>query len=141
MRVPRVYHDTLPWLISFSLGVMTAQGATDEDWWIGECKEPFEFLIHDYGFSQPVGTRAGNEFTATYTKGNETVKVPVEPFSPPIVELFYPTPELRNRRFVRTASTRLPRKRHRGDREEDLGGALRRAAAELATKEHEWLST
>lgn len=109
-----------------------------EFWFAAACKEPFAFLIKEYGFSGPVQTRGGNEFTVSYKKGKRTVCISIEPFSAPIIELFYPSTDLKHRRIPR--QTRLPSKNTPLSSEDELARALRHAATELTNNEREFLT-
>ncbi len=107
-----------------------------EHWFAIACEQPFSFLVQKYGFSGPIETRGGNEFTVSYTRKNKTVSISIEPFSSPIVELFYPTTELKNRRIPR--QTILPPDKNLKP-EEKLVRDLYHCAAELEANERIFL--
>lgn len=74
--------------------------AQSNKWFADACRDPFAFLVERYGFTGPIESRGGNEFTARYQKRNKTIAISVEPFGRPVVEMFTPTPALENRRIL-----------------------------------------
>ena len=108
-----------------------------DDWFADACKEPFAFLVERYGFVGPFQSRGGNEFVVRYQKKKKTVSISVEPFRRPVVELFFPSVELANRRLP--PQTVLPKEKGLSE-EEELARDLRHSAVQLESNALDFLS-
>jgi hypothetical protein len=113
---------------------MSAESAT---WFADACRRPFAFLVERYGFTGPVESRGGNEFTVRYRKRTKTIAIVVEPFGRPVVEMFSPIPELKNRKFLMRGV--LPPITGLSE-EEELARDLRDCAMDLESNAREFLS-
>lgn len=110
-------------------------------WFVPPCLEAFEFLQTRYGFSEPEIEQLGRECFIRYQKGPRCVSIAYEPYSIPIVELFYPTHSMRDRRIPRL-STGLSHPKKFADTDiDEQRKVLMTQAQELATLEHEFLSS
>ena len=68
-------------------------------WFVRPCLNAFRFLVERYGFQEPKVEQLGRECFIRYQKDNRIVSIAHEPGSAPIVELFYPTHDMKNRRI------------------------------------------
>jgi hypothetical protein len=108
-------------------------------WFDKPCIEAFSFLVSRYGFEEPEIRQLGRECFISYRKGNRWVSIAYEPYSVPIVELFYPTHDIKNRRIPRLQhGLSNPRKFIDTD-ETQQRLTLQAQAADLEAKEVEFL--
>jgi len=105
------------------------------------CKQEFAFLVDRYGFSGPEVEDFGRECVIRYQKGKKTVAIAYEVGVGPIVELFFPSRDIKNRRFPRhTAITNSTQKKKlRRWEDEMLPAFLTLHAAELERNERDFL--
>ena len=109
-------------------------------WFVTPCLEAFSFLPSRFGFDAPVVEQLGRECFISYRKSSRWVSIAYEPGSVPIVELFHPTNEIRDRRIPRL-KVGLLRPRYFVDTDEDQQRqTLQAQAAELEVVEREFLS-
>jgi hypothetical protein len=66
-------------------------------WFTDACIEAFAFLVSKYGFIGPKVKQAAYERYVSYEKPDRIVSIYYEPGLLPLVELFYPTREIKNR--------------------------------------------
>ena len=103
------------------------------------CLEAFSYLEKRYGFDKPVVEQIGRECFIRYRKGNRWVSIAYEPASPPIVELFHPTEEMKHRRIPRL-KTGLGDLSRFVESEEKLHRTLEIQAGDLESVEKEFLN-
>lgn len=118
---------------------------------ISACRKAFEFLIARYAFDELEYEAIGREAFVRFHRGHQTVSIAIEPGSPPIVELFYPSSETGEpplwwaERHGVPRSRRIPRLHvHERFNQPDAEGLLRylRACAEaLERAEPDWLNS
>jgi hypothetical protein len=112
--------------------------ADSDDWFADACEKPFAFLVQRFGFSGPTQSRpGGNEFVVRYQRKKKTVSISIEPFGRPVVELFYPSIDLKHRSFP--PQSPLPSAKGLSE-EEELARELHHCATELESKAHDFLS-
>ncbi len=110
-------------------------------WFVNPCLDEFKYLGKGgYGFDPPVVEQIGRECFIRYTKGNRIVSIAYEPGSPPIVELFTPTHEIKNRRIPRLNTGIVNATKWRDTGEDELRRILRSQAKDLEIKEKAFLS-
>ena len=68
-------------------------------WFVIPCLEAFGFLQSRYGFDAPVVEQLGRECFIGYRKDTRWVSIAYEPGCVPIVELFHPTDDIKDRRI------------------------------------------
>ena len=102
------------------------------------CKVAFGFLVERYGFSAPEEEQIGRERFIRYQKHNKTVSIAYEPGVSPIVELFFPSRELRHRRFPKYQPAPRPKKPKKWV-DDMMPEFLRHAASNLEENEREFL--
>lgn len=108
-------------------------------WFVNPCLEAFSFLQTRFGFEAPVVEQLGRECVIQYRKGNRWVSIAYEPGAFPIVELFYPSLDIRHRRFPRSDIGLVKPKRFRDGDESEQRHALKARAASLERNEGEFL--
>ena len=108
-------------------------------WFVNPCLHAFSYLQTRYGFEAPVVEQLGRECFIRYRKGNRWVSIAYEPGLVPIVELFYPSPEIKHRRIPRLEIGLATPKRFRDIDESQQRQTLQAQAADLETKEAEFL--
>jgi hypothetical protein len=70
-------------------------------WFVNPCLEAFSFLQSRYSFDAPEIQQLGRECYVRYRKGDRWVSIAYEPGMVPIVELFHPTRDMKDRRIPR----------------------------------------
>ena len=108
-------------------------------WFVNPCLQAFSYLQSRYGFQAPVVEQLGRECFVRYRKGNRWVSISYEPGLVPIVELFYPSPDIKHRRIPRLDIGLATPKQFRDTDESQQRQTLRAQAADLETKEAEFL--
>ena len=103
------------------------------------CLEAFHFLENRYGFDAPEVEQIGRECFIRYRKSNRWVSIAYEPGSIPIVELFYPSHDMKHRRIPRLNTGIAKPKLFTGD-ETQQRRTLQAQATDLETTEREFLS-
>jgi hypothetical protein len=112
--------------------------SADTDLWFAEVCEPsFQFLVDRYGFSGPIPSRGGNEFTVSYSKEKKIVSISIEPGGRPVVEFYAPTADIAHRSFPKFRP--LPSLAGRSEAEA-IPSDLLHWAMELESKNREFLS-
>lgn len=109
----------------------------------GPCKQQFAFLVDRYGFSGPKVESFGPECVVRYEKEKKTVAIAYEIDAGPVVELFFPSWDIKNRRFPRRGPVVDSPKKKKLRRWEDdmLPAFLTRSASELEMYERDFLET
>lgn len=108
-------------------------------WFVNPCLDAFSYLQGRYGFEAPVVEQLGRECFVRYRKGNRWVSIAYEPGLVPIVELFYPSPDIKHRSIPRLKTGLAKPKRFRDIDESQQRQTLQAQAADLETKEAEFL--
>ncbi|MBC2600640.1 hypothetical protein [Puniceicoccus vermicola] len=103
------------------------------------CLEAFQFLVERYGFEEPIIEQLGRECFIRYEKENRIVSIAYEPYSIPIVELFSPTHEMKNRRIPRINSGLGKKDKFDDEDEAQQRKILTHQATELESKELDFL--
>lgn len=108
---------------------------------VAPCLEAFSYLVERFGFVAPVVEQLGRECFVRYQKGRRWVSIAYEPFSIPIVELFHPTQEIKDRRIPRlkTGLGDVSRRRLADLNEKQMKQTLQAQAQELENLEREFL--
>lgn len=70
-------------------------------WFVKPCLDAFSYLQTRYGFEAPIVEQLGRECFISYRKGNRGVSIAYERGLVPIVELFHPSREMKDRRIPR----------------------------------------
>ena len=109
-------------------------------WFVTPCLEAFYFLESRYGFAKPIIDQLGRECCIRYQKGNRFVSIAYEPGCTPIVELFYPTYEIKNRHIPRLNTGISNIKKFKDTDEEAQRMTLQFQAKDLENKEKVFLS-
>ena len=102
------------------------------------CKRAFGFLVERYGFSAPEEEQIGRERFIRYQKHNKTVSIAYEPGVSPVVELFFPSRDLKNRRVAKHDVVARPKKPKRWS-DDRMPEFLAAVASELERNEREFL--
>jgi hypothetical protein len=103
------------------------------------CKQAFGFLVERYAFSPPEEEQLGRERFIRYQKRNKTVSIAYEPGLSPIVELFFPSRDLKNRRFPKHDVVAGPKKKPKRWSDDRMSKFLATQASELERNEREFL--
>lgn len=105
------------------------------------CKRAFAFLVDRYGFSGPEIEDFGRECVIVYQKGKKTVSIAYEAGCGPVVELYFPSRDIKNRRFPQHGPVDRPSKKKKLQRWDDemLLAFLTRSTSELETYERDFL--
>jgi hypothetical protein len=109
-------------------------------WFVNPCLQAFRFLQTRYGFDAPEVEQLGRECFIRYRKDNRWVSIAYEACSIPIVELFYPSRDMRHRRIPRLHSGLANPKKFADTDEAQQRQTLQAQAADLEAKEKEFLS-
>jgi hypothetical protein len=78
-------------------------------WFTEPCLRACTVLVTKYGFKDPKVEQIGRERYIRYSKGNHVVSIAYEPGTLPIVELFHPTDDMKNR-VIPKLQTPVPEK-------------------------------
>jgi hypothetical protein len=109
-------------------------------WFVTPCLEAFSFLESRFGFSSPLVEQLGRECFIRYHKTDRWVSIAYEPGSVPIVELFHPTDDIKDRRIPRLQNGLANPRRFSDADESQQRQTLQAQAASLETVEREFLS-
>lgn len=109
-------------------------------WFVTPCLEAFHFLESRYGFDKPVVEQLGRECFIRYRKGDRLVSIAYEPGCPPIVELFYPSHEMKNRRIPKLNTGIENIKKFKDTDETAQHLTLHIQAKDLESKERDFLT-
>lgn len=109
-------------------------------WFVTPCLAAFSFLESRFSFDAPIVEQLGRECFIRYRKHNRWVSIAYEPGSVPIVELFHPTDEIRNRRIPRLNTGLVGAGRFADNDENQQRRTLQSQAADLELAEKEFLT-
>jgi len=109
-------------------------------YFVTPCLEAFSFLETRFGFEAPIVEQLGRECFIRYRKSDRWVSIAYEPGSVPIVELFHPTHDIKDRRIPRLKTGLAKPRRFADTDESQQRQTLQAQAADLETVEREFLS-
>jgi hypothetical protein len=109
-------------------------------WFVNPCLETFQFLESRYSFAPPEIEQLGRECYIRYRKGNRWVSVAYEPGSVPIVELFHPSRDMKDRRIPRLKHGLSKPRAFADTDEQQQRWTLQAQAEDLETTESSFLS-
>ena len=109
-------------------------------WFFSPCREAFGFLETRYGFGSPKVEQIGRECFVTFRKRDRWVSIAYEPGSIPIVELFHPTADIKDRRIPHLCTGVADRKQFASWDEAHHRQVLQSQAADLEEKERSFLA-
>lgn len=108
-------------------------------WFVIPCIEAFHYLVERYGFKSPKIEQLGRECFVQYQKNNRTVSIAYEPGNIPIVELFHPTEEMKNRTIPKLEKGFNDRRSFKDMQEDAQRQTLTIQARELEEKAQKFL--
>ena len=109
-------------------------------WFVNPCLEVFSYLERRYHFDPPIIEQLGRECFVRYRKGNRWVSIAYEPGSVPIVELFHPTEDMKDRRIPRLKRALAEPRRFADTDEGQQRRTLEAQAGDLEIVEREFLT-
>ena len=104
-------------------------------WFTTPCLKAFAPLVSQYGFSGPVVEQMAQERYVRFTRAEKMISIVYEPGNPPFVDLFYPSPSIKDRRIPSLHVPRPPQLDEFNDRYSKLCRAQKYKDADAMMKE------